>query len=98
MVDTQARPVTPAALHDLRGWLAAVDAAGELRTISAEVDPIEEMSAVAYLISRSEDAPAVLFTNVQGGRHRVRSLFNLTGASRVRLALAMGVPSARARS
>jgi len=91
MVDTQARPGTPSALHDLRGWLAAVDAAGELRTITAEVDPIEEMSAISYLISRSEDAPAVMFTNVRGGRHGVRSLFNLTGASRMRLALAMGL-------
>jgi 4-hydroxy-3-polyprenylbenzoate decarboxylase len=91
MVDTQARPQTSAALHDLRGWLAAVDAIGELRTIDAPVDPIEEMSAISYLISRNENAPAVMFTNVRGAMPGVRSLFNLTGASRRRLALAMGL-------
>jgi 4-hydroxy-3-polyprenylbenzoate decarboxylase len=91
MVDTQARPRTAAALYDLRGWLAAVDAMGELRTIDAPVDPIEEMSAISYLISRSENAPAVMFTNVRGAMPGVRSLFNLTGASRRRLAVAMGL-------
>ena len=59
MVETQARPETPAALRDLRGWLAAVEAAGELRTIDAPVDPIEEMSAISYLVSKAEDAPPV---------------------------------------
>jgi 4-hydroxy-3-polyprenylbenzoate decarboxylase len=91
MVDTQARPETSATLHDLRGWLAEVAAAGELRTIDAEVDPIEEMSAVAYLISKAENSPAILFTNVRGAMPGVRSLFNLTGSSSTRLALAMGL-------
>jgi 4-hydroxy-3-polyprenylbenzoate decarboxylase len=91
MVDTQARPETSAALHDLRGWLAAVEAIGELRTIDAPVDPIEEMSAISYLISRTENAPAVLFTDVRGAMPGVRSLFNMTGSSRRRLALAMGL-------
>ena len=79
MVETQARPETPAALRDLRGWLAAVEAAGELRTIDAPVDPIEEMSAISYLVSKAEDAPAVLFTNVLGAAPGVRSLFGMTG-------------------
>jgi 4-hydroxy-3-polyprenylbenzoate decarboxylase len=91
MVDTQARPATSSTLEDLRGWLAAVEAVGELRTIDAAVDPIEEMSAVSYLISRSENAPAVQFTNVKGAMPGLRSLFNLTGSSRRRLALAMGL-------
>ena len=91
MVETQARPETPAALRDLRGWLAAVEAAGELRTIDAPVDPIEEMSAISYLVSKAEDAPAVLFTNVLGAAPGVRSLFGMTGSSRKRLALAMGL-------
>jgi 4-hydroxy-3-polyprenylbenzoate decarboxylase len=91
MVDTQARPETSATLSDLRGWLEAVDQIGEVRTIEASVDPIEEMSAISYLISRSENAPAVLFTNVRGAAPGVRSLFNLTGSSRRRLALALGL-------
>jgi 4-hydroxy-3-polyprenylbenzoate decarboxylase len=91
MVDTQARPDAPAVLRGLRGWLAAVDAVGELRTIDAPVDPIEEMSAIAYLVSKAENAPALLFTNVRGAGDGVRSLFSMTGSSRRRLALAMGL-------
>jgi 4-hydroxy-3-polyprenylbenzoate decarboxylase len=91
MVDLQARPAVPAALRDLRGWLSSVEAIGELRTIDAPVDPIEEMSAISYLVSRSEAAPALLFTNVSGAAPGVRSLFGMTGSSRSRLALAMGL-------
>ncbi len=91
MLETQETRAAAAALRDLRGWLAAVEAIGELRTIDAPVDPIEEMSAISYLISKTESAPAVLFTNVLGSMPGVRSLFNMTGASRNRLALALGL-------
>jgi 4-hydroxy-3-polyprenylbenzoate decarboxylase len=88
---TQARPQPPAALRDLRSWLSAVEAIGELTTIEAEVDPIEEMSGIAYLVSRTEHSRAVLFSNVKGSAPGVQSLFCMVGASRRRLAITLGL-------
>jgi UbiD family decarboxylase len=86
-------PTTPTAPpHDLRDWLAAVEQLGELHTIDAEVDPIEEMGGLTYLVGKREGAPVLLFTNVRGSQPGMRALFNLLGTSLPRVALAFGLP------
>ena len=75
---------------DLRDYLAIVERAGELKRITAEVDPSEEMAAIVYLAAREVGAPAYLFENVTGYPSPV--LWNMWGSSRNRLAVAMGLP------
>jgi 4-hydroxy-3-polyprenylbenzoate decarboxylase len=89
---TPARPATrPTSSLDLRGWLAQVEELGELHQIDAEVDPIEEMGGLTYLVGKQEGAPALLFTNVRGAKSGTRSLFNLLGTSTARYALSLGL-------
>ena len=60
---------------DLDVWMQKVDALGELKTISAEVDPDLETATISYLVG-SEKSPALLFDNVKGHPgHRV--LYNI---------------------
>ena len=75
---------------DLREYLDVIEAAGELKRITAEVDPIEEMSAIVYLAAREIGAPAFLFERVEG--YPTGVLWNMWGSSRNRLAAAMGLP------
>ena len=75
---------------DLREYLDLIERAGELRRITAEVDPIEEMSAIVYLAAREIGAPAYLFERVKG--YDTPVLWNMWGSSVNRLAAAMGVP------
>jgi UbiD family decarboxylase len=75
---------------DLREYLDLVERAGELKRITAEVDPIEEMSAIVYLAAREVGAPAYLFERVKG--YDTPVLWNIWGSSVNRLAAAMGVP------
>jgi 4-hydroxy-3-polyprenylbenzoate decarboxylase len=85
----RAEVVTPTA--DLRAWLEAVKELGELHEIDAEIDPIEEMGGLTYLVGKKEGAPALLFNNVKGARPGTRSLCNLLGTSSARFALALGL-------
>jgi UbiD family decarboxylase len=89
----EAAPVTlgPPPL-DLRAWLAQVEQLGELHVIDAEVDPIEEMGGLTYLVGKQVGAPALLFTNVRGSPPGMRALFNLLGTSLPRVLLAFGLP------
>ncbi len=80
-------------LLDLRAWLEAVERIGELHRIDAEVDPIEEMGGVTYLVGKKEGSPALLFTKVKGAPG-TRSLFNLLGTSLRRIALSLGLDPA----
>src|SRR5688572_13828123 len=77
--------------HDLRTWLAQVERLGELHVIDAEVDPIEEMGGLTYLVGKEVGAPALLFNNVRGSQPGTRALFNLLGTSLPRVALAFGL-------
>ena len=42
------------AYDDLRGWIAALERAGELKTIRTEVDPILEITEIADRVSKSK--------------------------------------------
>ncbi len=77
-------------LLDLRAWLDAVQQLGELHRVDAEVDPIEEMGGLTYLVGKKEGAPALLFTRVKGAAG-TRALFNLLGTSLGRVALSLGL-------
>src|SRR5207302_9559671 len=80
---------------DLRDWLARVEAMGELRRISQQVDPIEEMGAITYMVGKRIGAPALLFENIKGYNGPARSLFNLLASSNNRIALTLGMEPGR---
>ena len=72
---------------DLRQFMARLDAAGELLTIDAPVDPNEEHGAICR-DNLDEKGPALLFTNVIG--HHGSVLTDILG-TRERVAMAMEV-------
>src|SRR5690242_1036109 len=77
--------------NDLRGWIALVENAGLLKRIRASVALEEELSAITFMATRSEDAPALLFENLDGGATGTSVLANMLGASTPRYAIAMGL-------
>jgi 4-hydroxy-3-polyprenylbenzoate decarboxylase len=81
----------PVGWRDLREWLTLVDAAGQLKRITAPVDPDEELSAVTFMAATAPDSPALLFDNLIGDRFGARVLSNMLGASKQRYALAVGL-------
>ena len=81
----------PVAWHDLREWIAEVDRIGELKRISAPVDPNEEIGAITLMAAREEKSPALLFDNMQGDATHSHILTNMLGASKERYALAVGL-------
>lgn len=82
------------ATRDLRTWLDLVAHHGGLKTINAEVDPIEELSAITFMASREIGSPAFLFDNLSGNRSDARVLTNMLAASKERYALAVGLDPA----
>jgi 4-hydroxy-3-polyprenylbenzoate decarboxylase len=74
------------AYNDLRDWIKALDKAGELKRVRAEVDPILEITEIADRVSK-RGGPALLFENVKG-HPGSRVLINQFGsAHRMNLAL-----------
>src|SRR5437588_849760 len=75
------------AYRDLRDWIAALDRAGELRRVRAEVDPILEITEITDRVSKSgrgtakAGGPALLFENVKG-HAGVPLLINQFGSAR----------------
>src|SRR5262249_33616471 len=82
---------TPVAWNDLREWIALVEANGLLKRIEKPVDADEELAAIAYLATRREDAPALLFDEITGDRTGASILANMLGSSKERYALAVGL-------
>jgi 4-hydroxy-3-polyprenylbenzoate decarboxylase len=80
------------AYNDLREWISALERAGELKRIRAEVDPILEITEITDRVSKSKDGgPALLFENVKGYRGWP-VVINQFGSAR-RMKLALGVES-----
>jgi len=80
------------AYSDLRDWISALERAGELKRIRAEVDPILEITEITDRVSKSgQGGPALLFENVKGYRGW-QVLINQFGSER-RMKLALGVES-----
>ncbi|PCJ54915.1 MAG: menaquinone biosynthesis decarboxylase [Planctomycetota bacterium] len=77
-------------MENLQDWIQMLDAAGELKRITAEVDPYLEISEITDRVSKEQGAEnkALLFENVKGSDMPV--LINAFG-SRKRCALSLGV-------
>src|SRR5690242_16789560 len=82
-------------MRDLRGWLNQVEQMGELQTISAELDWDEESSALNYMVGQQEGAPALLFDKIKDANPGFRTLHNLFGTSKERVAAAFGFPQGK---
>ena len=87
------------AFQDLRDFIRKLEKAGELHRISAEVDPVLEITEITDRVTKS-GGPALLFEKTKGSRHSL--LINMLGsARRVNLALevdALDEVAARIRS
>jgi 4-hydroxy-3-polyprenylbenzoate decarboxylase len=87
------------AYTDLRDWIAALDRAGELKRVRAEVDPILEITEITDRASKmgyggrpgKVGGPALLFENVKGHRGS-KVLINQFGSPR-RMNMALDVDS-----
>jgi 4-hydroxy-3-polyprenylbenzoate decarboxylase len=84
------------AYKDLREWIAAMEAAGELRRITAQVDAILEITEITDRVSKGAatkygrpGGPALLFENVKGA-NGIPVLINQFGSER-RMQMALGV-------
>jgi 3-octaprenyl-4-hydroxybenzoate carboxy-lyase/Magnesium chelatase, subunit ChlI len=80
----------PAAVNasDLEIWLQKVEAMGELKRITAEVDPNLEAATITYLVG-SEKSPALLFENIKGHPGH-KALYNMIGCNLSRFCLMIG--------
>src|SRR5262249_45952548 len=67
----------PVAYGDLRGWIKALHAAGEIKEIDAEVDWNIEIGTVMRLAQGTGDGPAMMFNNIRdyGANARCRRVF-----------------------
>ena len=72
---------------DLREWIALLEREGELRRITAEVDPDLEITEIVDRVVKS-GGPALFFESPKGSRHPL--LINQFGTER-RMCLALGV-------
>jgi 4-hydroxy-3-polyprenylbenzoate decarboxylase len=81
-------PARGANSSDLDTWLEKVEALGELKRITAEVDPDLEAATVTYLVGL-EKSPALLFENVKGHPGH-KALYNMIGCNLSRFCLMIG--------
>jgi len=73
------------AYRDLRDFIHKLEKEGELLRITAQVDPVLEISEITDRVTKA-GGPALLFTNPKGSRHPL--LINMLGSERrVNLAL-----------
>ncbi len=77
------------AYKDLREFIARLEKAGELKRISAEVDPVLEITEITQRVTRAE-GPALLFERPKGSKFPV--LINTLGSEK-RLLMALEVDS-----
>jgi 4-hydroxy-3-polyprenylbenzoate decarboxylase len=79
------------AYDDLRDWIAALDRAGELKTIRTEVDPILEIAEIADRVSKGAWAPLA----VQPGKARQAAEKSRSGGSALLFQNIKGHPGAQ---
>src|ERR1700685_2418342 len=84
----------PIAFGDLRGWMKALDAAGELHAIDAEVDWNIELGTVARLGQGPGTGPPLAFNTIRdyGKNARCRRVFAGSLSSYRRVAMMLGLP------
>lgn len=84
----------PVAFGDLRGWITALKAAGELHEIDAEVDWNIELGTIMRLAQGAGTGPALLFKNIKGYQKadsRCRRIFGNGLSSYRRVAMMLGL-------
>jgi UbiD family decarboxylase len=69
-------------------WLEKIEAMGELKRISAEVDPDLEAATITYLVGL-EKSPALLFENIKGHPGH-KALYNMIGCNLSRFCAMIG--------
>jgi len=84
------------AYNDLREWISAMERAGELKRVRAEVDPVLEVTEITDRVSKSTNGrgaggPALLFENLKG-HPGSKLLINQFGSAR-RMNMALWVDS-----
>jgi len=82
-------PSTLSNHSDLDAWLERVEALGQLKRITAEVDPDLETSTLTYMVGQEEGGPALLFENIKGHPGH-KAVYNMIGSSLDRFCLAIG--------
>ena len=85
----------PAAFGDLRAWIEALRAAGELHEVDAEIDWNIELGTVMRLAQGAGRGPAILFNNIKdynGPKARGRRVFGCSLSSYRRIAMMLGLP------
>src|SRR6266508_6102668 len=87
LAQAEARPRNPNS-SDLDAWLEKVEGLGELKRITAEVDPDLEAATITYLVA-GEKSPALLFENIKGHPGH-RALYNMVGCNLSRFCLMIG--------
>ncbi len=81
------------AYDDLRGWIKALERAGELKRIRTEADPILEITEITDRVSKSRDTKgsiggsALLFENLKGYPGQKLLINQFGSARRMKLAL-----------
>jgi len=85
----------PVAFGDLRGWIKALEAAGEMRHINAQVDWNIELGTIARLAQGPGTGPALMFNNIKdynSPTSRCRRIFSNGLSNYRRLAMMLGLP------
>src|ERR1700682_6430354 len=85
----------PVAFGDLRGWMKALDAAGELHAIDAQVDWNIELGTITRLAQGPGTGPALVFNNVKDynkANSLCRRVFAGGLSSYRRVAMMLGLP------
>jgi UbiD family decarboxylase len=73
---------------DIDLWLARNEALGQVKYITAEVDPVLEMSTISYLVGSSR-SPILVFENIKG-HPGYRAVYNLIGCNLDRFCMMIG--------
>ncbi|MGH6737790.1 MAG: UbiD family decarboxylase domain-containing protein, partial [Bradyrhizobium sp.] len=84
----------PIAFGDMRNWMKALNAAGDLREIDAEVDWNVELGTVVRMAQGTGNGPALLFSNIKDynkNTTRCGSVFAGGLGSYRRVAMMMGL-------
>src|SRR5262247_120066 len=85
----------PTAFGDLRGWIAALEAQGELQTIAAEVDWNIELGTIMRLAQGPGTGKALMFDNIKDYNKpdsRCRRVFGSALNNYRRIAMMLGLP------
>src|SRR5436190_4605870 len=85
----------PVAFGDLRGWISALKAHGELHEIDAEVDWNIELGTIMRLAQGPGTGHALLFNNIKDynkPKSRCRRIFGSALNNNHRIAMMLGLP------